>query len=84
MGGAEVDRVAQSVRTANVPVVYQPRNRFRAPGGDVGRNPDALGAPACDFESLDGVKLALAPPLNQPVADLRLAAIRASGAGLRP
>ncbi|MHC4180091.1 MAG: amidohydrolase family protein, partial [Planctomycetota bacterium] len=84
VGGAEVDRVADAIRGANVPLVYQPRNRFRAPGGDIGRDPAALGAPLCDFEALEGVKVALAPPLGQPVADLRLAAVRASGAGLGP
>ena len=84
VGGAEVQRVADAVAAGKVPLVYQPRNRFRSPGGDVGRDPGALGAPACDFRKLDGVKLALAPPAGQPVADLRLAAIRASGAGLDP
>jgi len=88
VGGAEADRLADDLRTAGVPLVYQSRDQFRAPGSDIGRDPEgtraALGAPACDFEALTGVKLALAPPVGQPVADLRLAAIRASGAGLGP
>jgi len=88
VGGAEADRLADALRTASVPLVYQSRDQFRAPGSDIGRHPEGtravLGSPACDFDALDGVKLALAPPVGQPVADLRLAAIRASGAGLGP
>ena len=47
VGGAEADRAAEAIRDAKLPLVYQPRNQFRAPGDDIGRDPSALDAPAC-------------------------------------
>ena len=81
VGGAEAGKVADRLREAKVPLVYQPRDRFRTTGGDLGSDPDALDE-ADGFDKLQGIKIALAPPAGGMVADLRLAAIRAAGNGL--
>ena len=40
VGGAETQQMADQLRAAKVPLVYQPRNRFHSPGSDIGRDPD--------------------------------------------
>ncbi|MBC8868970.1 MAG: amidohydrolase family protein [Planctomycetes bacterium] len=77
---AEADRVAEAIRAAKVPLVYQPRNQFRSLGGDIGTDPNALPSAGPDFEALEGVTLALSSAI---VADLRLTAAHAAGAGLK-
>ena len=62
VGGAEARLVADRLEADKIPLVYQPRNRFRAPGSNIGRNPDALGDPPCDFTELSEVLVALASP----------------------
>ncbi len=84
VGGAEADRVAESLRAAELPLVLQPRDLFRVPGGDVGVDPAALPIDRCDFAALQGVKMALAPGPDAPPGDLRLLAVRASRRGLDP
>lgn len=84
VGGAEAEQAAGPLGRAKVPLVYQPQNRFRLPGPNIGRDPAAQDKPPCDFGKLEQVKLALAAPAGGPVADLRLAAVRAAAAGLDP
>jgi len=79
VGGAEADRIADTMRAAKVPLVYQPRDQFIAAGGDIGTDPNALSAVGCDFKRLGDLKLALSP---NDTANLRLVAVRAAGAGL--
>jgi len=81
VGGAEANRVANAIRTAKVPLVYQPRNQFRSLGGDIGTDPNAMSATEPDFEALEGVTLALSSAIT---GDLRLAAANAAVAGLNP
>ncbi|MBN1851552.1 MAG: amidohydrolase family protein [Pirellulales bacterium] len=82
VGGAEADQVADPLRQANVPLVYQLPGRFRSPGSNIGRDPEAYGESILDFRKLDGVEIALAPSEAGSIGDLRLVAIRACGAGL--
>ncbi|MFV2066487.1 MAG: amidohydrolase family protein [Pirellulales bacterium] len=82
VGGAEAARVAEAIRSAELPLVYRTRDRFRSAGGDLGTDPHALTEEAIDFQALNGIRLALAPPVGGSLEDLRLVAVRASRAGL--
>ncbi len=82
VGGAEAGRVAEALRQANLPLVFQPRDLFHAAGGDLGLDPAALAVPRSPFAALQGIKLALAPAPGAPLTDLRLLAVRASRQGL--
>lgn len=82
VGAAELEDAADAIRRAGVPVVYQPRDSFHDPGGNLGTSPTALDASIGDFTKLKGLTLALAPPAGKPVTTLRMVAVRAVGAGM--
>ena len=82
VGGAEFPEVADQLREAKVPLVYQAQDQFRSPGSNIGRDPAAKDDPPGDLQALKDIRFALAPPVGGSVGDLRLAAVRASGAGL--
>ncbi|HID75005.1 MAG TPA: hypothetical protein EYP56_03305, partial [Planctomycetaceae bacterium] len=65
VGGAEAEKVSEAIRDARLPLVYQPRYRFGAPGDNLGTDPDVLAAEVRDFRRLAGVTLALAPPAGE-------------------
>lgn len=79
VGGAEAGRVADAIRRAKVPLVYQPRGQFHSLGNDIGTDPNALPAGEPDFGTLAGVTFALSSAI---VGDLRLTAANAANAGL--
>lgn len=81
VGGFEAGDVAGELRAAGVPLVYTIDAAFRAPGGNVGSDPDALVPDVEDLSALEGVRLALALS-DGSLGDLRLAAATARRAGL--
>jgi imidazolonepropionase-like amidohydrolase len=84
VGGPTATRAADAIAAAGVPFVYQPLSRFRAPGGDIGTDPDAVTQPELRALTACNVLLALAPPPGQDLGDLRLTAIQAVQQGLEP
>lgn len=52
VGGAEFTQVADLLREANVPLVYQGPGRFGAPGYDIGRDPNVMDDPPRDLTAL--------------------------------
>ncbi|MBN2474285.1 MAG: amidohydrolase family protein [Pirellulales bacterium] len=84
VGGLEAHRAADAIREAGVPLVYRPGDPVRALGNDIGTDPNAPDTSASSPRSLQGLQLAVASPVGQPLADLRLAAVRQAHAGLGP
>ena len=81
VGGKVAGEVADQIKQANVPLVYL-LDGLRRSSPNIGTDPDALETDADALRKLDGVKLALAPARNEPLADFRLAAATAQRAGL--
>ncbi len=84
VGGAQADLVADAIRAAGIPVVFELGGGLRNRAEDIGFDPDALQADVDALRSLDGVTLALAATTDAPVVDLRLAASTALRADLSP
>ncbi|MCH8147854.1 MAG: amidohydrolase family protein, partial [Planctomycetes bacterium] len=82
VGGREAGQVADQIKQANVPLVYL-LDGLRKSSPDIETDPDTLETDAGALRKLEGVKLALAPAAEGPLADFRLvAAATAQRAGL--
>jgi len=81
-GSPQAERIAPVIAKAGVPLVLRPEEQFRSPKNDIGTDPDAPEDRPVDYGKLSKVQLALAPPAGAPLADLRLAAVRAATFGL--
>ncbi|MEM7261193.1 MAG: amidohydrolase family protein [Planctomycetota bacterium] len=81
VGGAEAHVVADTLARTGLPLVYRPRQRFSSATSNIGASDAAIKTDYRDLLALDG-KVALAPPANESLTQLRLAAVAAHGAGL--
>ena len=81
VGGIEAVTVADELRESELPLVYTINSSLRSTNANIGPDADALEGDVADLAKLRGIKLALALPNNQPVADLRLIAATAQRAG---
>jgi len=84
VGGAEACVVADRLREAKVPLVYELGGGLRDDAAEIGYDPDAIEADVQSLRTLDDIRLALATVPNAPVVDLRLAAATALRADLDP
>jgi imidazolonepropionase-like amidohydrolase len=82
VGGAEAHRLAGDLRRAGIGLVFLPHGSFRGSGTNFGRDPEPLAAEYRRLAELGDVPLAIGPPANGALDDLRLAAAAAHGAGL--
>ena len=82
VGGDRIGGVLAAVGSSRVPLVYRPSSRFRAPGGDIGTDPNAQDELDLALLSSTVAQFAIAPPAGQRLADLRLTAVQAARGGL--
>ncbi len=84
VGGAQADIVADRLRAAKMPLVYELGGGLRGKAADIGYDPDAIEADVRSLRALDDIDLALATVPGAPVVDLRLVAATALRADLAP
>lgn len=80
VGGAEALKGLSEAERTTIGLVYEAPARFRSLGGDLGSERDAPGTSVGDLSTFP--HLAVVPPRDQSVGDLRLTALQAHAAGL--